>query len=58
MVENAVRPSVPKRPTTISLSPDFYDEANHVGINLSRACDRLLRDVIRQTQLFVAGDVF
>lgn len=48
MVETAVSPSAPKRPKTISLSPDICDKANHLGINLSQSCDQLLRDVIRQ----------
>ena len=48
MAEIAARASVPKRPTNISLSPDVYDEAKRLGINLSQTCDQMLRDVIRQ----------
>jgi antitoxin CcdA len=48
MVDTTIRKPAPKRPTNISLSPDVYDEAKRLGINLSQACDRLLRDLIRQ----------
>ncbi len=48
MADAAIRKPAPKRPTNISLSPDVYDDAKRLGINLSQVCDRLLRDVIRQ----------
>ncbi len=48
MIRTAANKPAPKRPTNISLSPDVYDEAKQLGINLSQTCDQLLRSVIQQ----------
>jgi len=50
MVETAVKKPGHKRSANISLSPDVYDGAKRLGINLSQTCDRLLRQVIQQEE--------
>ncbi|MGX2038732.1 type II toxin-antitoxin system CcdA family antitoxin [Methylocaldum sp. MU1018] len=40
--------TTPKKATNITLSADVLREAKALGINISQACDRFLRDLVRQ----------
>jgi len=40
--------STNRRPTNITLTPEVIADAKLLGINLSRACDELLRNLIRE----------
>lgn len=50
MVDTIAKKPGHKRSANISLSPDVYDGAKRLGINLSQTCDRLLRQVIRDEE--------
>lgn len=39
--------ATPKKATNISLSLDVYNEAKLLGINISQACERFLREEVR-----------
>ncbi|WP_434110587.1 type II toxin-antitoxin system CcdA family antitoxin [Methylocaldum sp. GT1TLB] len=40
--------TTPKKATNITLSADVLREAKALGINISQACDRFLRELVRQ----------
>ena len=39
-----------KKATNITLSADVLSDAKALGINISQACDRFLRELVRQEQ--------
>ncbi len=43
----AITNSVTKKATNITLSADVLAEAKALNINISQACDRYLRDLVR-----------
>lgn len=43
----AIKNSVTKKATNITLSADVLAEAKALNINISQACDRYLRDLVR-----------
>ena len=42
--------ATPKKATNITLSADVLCEAKALGINISQACDRFLRELVQQEQ--------
>ncbi|MDX8399988.1 MAG: type II toxin-antitoxin system CcdA family antitoxin [Gallionellaceae bacterium] len=40
----------PKKATNITLSSDVLSEAKALGINISQACDKFLRDLVAREQ--------
>lgn len=43
----ATTTGIPKKATNITLSADVLAEAKALNINISQACDRYLRDLVR-----------
>jgi antitoxin CcdA len=39
-----------KRPTNVTLSEELVDEARRLGVNLSQACERGLREQVSETR--------
>jgi len=42
--------ATPKKATNITLSADVLNEAKALGINISQACDRFLRELVTREQ--------
>ena len=42
--------AVRKRPTNVSLSPDLLAEARELGVNVSQACERGLKEDVRKAR--------
>ena len=42
--------TITKKATNITLSADVLSDAKALGINISQACDKFLRELVRQEQ--------
>lgn len=43
-------PTAPRKRTTITIRPDYLADAKRLGINVSEAAERGLRDAIREAE--------